>query len=350
MDKKKQMKFNVNNFLLATTTILDAREMQYHNISENHSLRVAYIALQIAQKLQYEPKEMFDLCGYALFHHYIGAEKQHLLRIEDKENKLSNLIDFVHTLEEKYDFSKKNIDNREIILNVSTRMIENEEYKNIFCEITDTIDFWLDCQTKEMMLQYIYTSLYDFTVILDFEEILEITSMFGGLYEEVNPFLEKCKKMTQYYQFEEKDEYTFLIAATLLHFGKLAIDEKIIQKIEPLTKVEYEEIKSNVYYTKNALRAIYGFDDISKWASRHQEKLNGKGYPSKLEASQLSLKDRLMSSLNIYHSLMSNKSYREKLSHDKSIELILNKVDKYEIDKAIVDDIDFVFRKKVNIK
>jgi len=346
MDKKKQMKFNTNNFLLATTAILDAKEMHSHNISENHSLRVAYIALQIAQKLQFEPKEMFDLCGYALFHHYIDEEKQLLLGIENKENKLSNLIDFIHTLEKKYDFSKKDIENRELILNASTEIIKNEAYKNIFCEITDTIDFWLDCQTKEMMLQYIYTSLYDFTIVLDFEKILEITSMFGGLYEAVDPFLEKCKKMTEYYQFEEKDKYTFLIAGSLLHFGKLAIDEKITQKIAPLTKAEYEEIKSNVYYTKNALRAIYGFDDIAKWASRHQEKLNAKGYPSKLNGSQLSLKDRLIAILNIYHSLVSDKSYRQKLLHNKAVEIILNKVNKYELDKAIANDIDFVFGKK----
>jgi len=102
-------------------------------------------------------------------------------------------------------------------------------------------------------------------------------------------------------------------------------------------------LKSNIYHNKNALRSIYGFDNISKWATRHQEQLDGDGYPSKIEASELSLKDRLMAVLNIYNSLLDEKYYRSAFSHEEAIEILNIKAKNYYLDKAIVNDISEIF-------
>ena len=67
MNKKTHMKFNINNFLLATTKILDVRDMETNNVSINHSLRVAFLSLKIAEKLQKEPKLMFDYVHIVYF-------------------------------------------------------------------------------------------------------------------------------------------------------------------------------------------------------------------------------------------------------------------------------------------
>jgi len=198
----------------------------------------------------------------------------------------------------------------------------------------------MDCQTPNMILQYIYSTLYDFTEVLTFEKILEKTKMMGGIFEEVDSLLDKCNKMAEFYSFEEKDKWTFLIAGSMVNFGKLTVLDNLINKTEKLTHDEYELLKSNIYHNRNALRSIYGFDDISKWATRHQEQLDGNGYPSKLKANELSLKDRLMAALNIYNSLLSNKSYRTNFTHEKAIEIMKLKAKNYHLDDAIVQDID----------
>jgi hypothetical protein len=41
------------------------------------------------------------------------------------------------------------------------------------------------------------------------------------------------------------------------------------------------------------LQSIKGFETISKWASFHHEKLNGKGYPFHLEGSNLPLGSKI---------------------------------------------------------
>jgi response regulator RpfG family c-di-GMP phosphodiesterase len=345
MDKKTQMNFNLVNCLLATTDILDAKDIEQNTITKHHSLRVAYISLKMSEKLQYEPKEMFDLVSYGLFHNYINQSNTKLFKIDDSKQKISSIVELVNEIDAKCDFSNVTISNRTKIINHIELLPVENDIKKIFLEILYPLDFWLDCQSSSMMLQHIYSTLYDFTIVLTFEEVLEITAMFGNLYENVEEFLARCSSMCDYYDFEHKDKLTFLIAASMVNFGKLTISEKILTKKEKLSFEEFEHLKSNVYHNRNALRAIYGFDDISKWASRQYEQLNAKGYPSAIGANSLSLKDRLMSVLNIYNSLLSDKPYRRKFSHTEAIDILEEKAKNCEIDRAIVKDLDSNFRK-----
>ena len=342
MDKKKQMNFNLNNFLLAVTDILDVRDIEQNNISKSHSLRIAYISLKLGEKLELQPKEMFDLCAYSLFHNYINDSNSKLLGIENSSNKLSHIVEFVHRLDEGYNFSNNQIENR---LKIISDVKENskQEFKDSFLKISTTIDFWMDCKSPNMITQYIYSTLYDFTEILTFEEVFNRTKMFGSLFENMDELIDKCKTMTKFYNFEEKDQWTFLIAATMINFGKLTVSRKIIDKKDQLTDDEYEVLKASIYHNKNALRSIYGFDDIAKWATRHQEQLDGNGYPSQLKASELSLKDRLMSIVNIYNSLLSGKVYRSKFSHNEAIDILKIKAKDYHLDSAIVKDMGEIF-------
>ena len=345
MDKKKQMNFNLNNFLLAVTDILDVRDIEANNVSKSHSLRIAYVSLKLGKELKLEPKEMFDLCAYSLFHNYINDSNSKLFGINNTCNKLSNIVNFVHQIEEQFDFSINEIENRyKIIESVKENSnTEYKEYKESFLKISSSIDFWMDCQSPNMILQYIYSTLYDFTEVLTFEEVLNRTKVFGSLYEDVNSLLVKCKKMIHFYNFEEKDQWTFLIAASMLNFGKLSVPKRIIEKKDKLTVYEYEMLKSNIYHNKNALRSIYGFDDIATWATRHQEQLDGNGYPSQIKANDLSLKDRLMSVLNIYNSLISNKVYRKEFTHKEAVDILKVMEKNYYLDTSIVKDIEDIF-------
>ena len=340
MDKKKQMNFNVNNFLLATTNILDVRDIEMNNVSENHSLRVAYISLKLGEKLAFEPKKMFDLCAYSLFHNYIDESSMRLLKIDDTNNSLSKVVNFVHSIEEKFDFSKKGIKNRIIIKEYISTLKNEKDLKEILLILCDKIDFWLDCQSSQMIQHYIYSALYDFTEVMDFSEVLEITTMFGSLEYEIDNLLKLSKKMADFYSFEEKDKWTFLIATSMANFGKLSVPKEILNKSEKLSEEEYEILKSNLYHNKNALRSIYGFDDIAKWSSRHQEQLDGKGYPFGLYANDLSLKDRLMAVINNYNSMLSSRPYRNKFSHTESIDILNIKEKNYHLDRAIIEDLE----------
>ena len=383
MNKKIQMNFNLNNFLLAMSTPLDFVERNTCNTSNNHSKRVAYVAFKFAEKLKLTAEEMSDLCSYSLVHNnglyqsesknekYFNTSEKNIKDfpfLHKRENILkyqnehfdgsgffglkgseiplfSQIISFADILDSKFDLSKDNIENRIEIINfvkLNENYIFSKELSEYFLEFSSDISFWHDLQNENDILQYVFSKLLDFTCILDFEQILEITSVFTNIESKNSTLLENSKKILDYYAFEHKDVFTFLIAVSLQNIGKLVIPKSILNKTTKLNENEYEIVKSYPYYTKKALSNIMGFNDISIWASNVQETLDGKGYPFGRSGKDLSLKDRLLAVLNIYESLSQEKSYRKAFSKDEAIKIMYKMVEEGKLDKAIIGDINEV--------
>ena len=221
MDKKKQMNFNLNNFLLSVSDILDYREIEQNKTTQNHSIRVAFISIKIGEQLNLDPKQMFSLCAYSLFHNYINKNNCNILEIHDDNLILSRIVNFSHYIDETYSKDK-------IFKPLVTNNSFDKNIDSIFLELSMPMSFWLDLQDKDSILQYIYSALHDFTVELNFEKILDITIVFGNLYKNVSSLLEITNSMTNFYNFEHKDKMTFLISSSLVHFGKLKVSDKLM--------------------------------------------------------------------------------------------------------------------------
>lgn len=357
MNKKKQINFNLNNFLLAISVALDSKEENYNkNISKNHSKRVAFLSLLIAKKLNLSESELSDLCAYSLSYKLIKEDELNISllpfeshkNIFNKDSILNEIVDFSYLINSSFDLSKNDINQRETIVEFVKENINKnftKESADSFLDITSYINFWMNMQNENEILLYIYSNLNDFTKALDFEDLLKITRIFTNMLDNENDIIEKCEKMCNYYEFEHKDKYTFLVAASLQNIGKLMISNNILLKTSKLDKNEYELIKSYPYYTKMILNSIMGFNDISNLASKVQETLDGKGYPSQTSSNDLSFKDRLLSTLNIYNSLQSNKVYRKGYSHKDTIEIMEDLAISNKIDKSIIKDINTIFSK-----
>ena len=70
-------------------------------------------------------------------------------------------------------------------------------------------------------------------------------------------------------------------------------------KKNELNIYEIEKIKTYPYYTKNFTK-YYRFSDITSWAIKIQERLDGSGYILGLSAKNLNFKDRLLQTLYAY--------------------------------------------------
>lgn len=356
MDKKRQIKFNLNNFLLSTSFVQDVFEKDLYNVSKNHSKRVAYLSLKLGQEFGFDAKQLNDLCAYSLVHNIAlkkerNYNKDHLEFAQELVNKLpfmceekdiikyhreyyngsgifalqndqiplfSQIISLANHLEEKFDLSCENIENKAKILEYlqnNKNILFSEDLIKKFFKISSKIDFWLDMENENDILYFIFSSLHDFTIDADFEDVLIYTSIFDSLFDENKGFLDNCSKMADFYDFEHKDKQTFLIAASLKDLGKLAV----------LGGETKEKIKAYPYYTKKVLDNLMGFSDISIWASRLEETLDGKGYPCELLGKDLSLKDRLMAVLSKYQK--------------ETIQTLEKMAKNNEIDKTILRDV-----------
>lgn len=350
MDKKKQMVFNLNNFLLAMSNILDFKEFDLKKAQLNHFKRVSYIALNLGIKFNFEPKMMADLCSLALIYNLEKNELEKIPFLNTKEflenSLIKEIIDFSSKLDKMFNLGDNQIENRVKTIEFVKENKENfsNELINNFLEVSSQISFWLDLQYENEILMYIYSSLHDFTTILDFEEILNLTTIFHKLENKNSQLLQRANIITDEFNFEHKDKQIFLIAASLQNIGKMMIPSAILNKKEKLSSSELEIIKSYPYHTKRVLSSIMGFADILSLATKVQERLDGSGYIYGFEAKSLSLKDRLLSSLVIYNALREDRSYRSAFSHKEAIKIMENEAKIGKIDESLIGIFDEVFK------
>lgn len=353
MDKKRQIQFNLNNFLLSLSSAFDEVKKRKENTSKNHSKRVAYICVRFAVEYNYKQDALFDMCAYALLNSmdcFAKEEKQKLQKIlpfKQIHPMFEQFLTLANIVDTRFDLSKNNIENKEEIISFLKQNENNlfsEDLVECFEEFAKTQSFWLDLENENKLLTYIFTTLHDNTIVLDFEQLLEITSILTLLTNDDLSIIENASKVVKYYNFEHKDEQTFKIAASLCNIGKLYIDEKILNKKEKLTTKEYEKIKAYPYYTKKILSNIIGFNDICSYAYKVQEQPDAKGYPFSLEAKDLSLKDRTLALVNIYTALTSNKPYRKAYTNSEALNILNQMAKENRVDETIVKDFEEIFK------
>ena len=66
-----------------------------------------------------------------------------------------------------------------------------------------------DLKYENEILMFIYANLHDFTIVLDFEEILKNHNNFFIKLENQIFVLEKAEKITDEFEFEHKDKQIF---------------------------------------------------------------------------------------------------------------------------------------------
>lgn len=120
-----------------------------------------------------------------------------------------------------------------------------------------------------------------------------------------------------------EDEVRALEAAALLHdLGKLAVPERILNKPGPLTPVEYEQMKSHAAIGAGILSRIEFPFPVVPIVRHHHENWDGTGYPDGLRGQHIPLGARILSVVDCFDALTSDRPYRRRMAPDDAVEII----------------------------
>ncbi|ACA55963.1 GGDEF domain-containing protein [Clostridium botulinum] len=107
----------------------------------------------------------------------------------------------------------------------------------------------------------------------------------------------------------------------LLHdIGKIAIEENILNKSEELTDDEWQEIKRHSEIGYRILNTVNDMLEISEYVLYHHERWDGKGYPKGLKGEEIPLQSRIITIIDAYDAMTSQRSYRSALPEESAIE------------------------------
>ena len=99
-------------------------------------------------------------------------------------------------------------------------------------------------------------------------------------------------------------------AAPLHDIGKIGIDDNVLRKQSGLERSEMQ-------YMENEFLQI-----AENMALYHHERWDGKGYPVGLSGTEIPIEARIMSVVDVYDALTSQRPYKKPFTHERSMEII----------------------------
>jgi putative nucleotidyltransferase with HDIG domain len=109
--------------------------------------------------------------------------------------------------------------------------------------------------------------------------------------------------------------------AALLHdIGKIGVPEKVLSKAGPLTDEEWEVMKLHPTVGSNIVKSFKPISHIAPVIHAHQEKYDGSGYPKGLQGNEIPLGARILTVVDAYDAMTSDRCYRKGRSHQEAAE------------------------------
>ncbi|RMG03882.1 MAG: response regulator [Nitrospirae bacterium] len=136
------------------------------------------------------------------------------------------------------------------------------------------------------------------------------------------------------------DEQTceFLRKAGILHdIGKIGLSETLLLKPAPLAEEELEVIKQHPLIGEEICKPLQSLHQILPAIRHHHERWDGRGFPDGLKGKEIPLMARVLSIVDSYDAMLSERPYREGLSEKTVIRIMEEERDLGQWDPELLD-------------
>jgi HD-GYP domain-containing protein (c-di-GMP phosphodiesterase class II) len=155
------------------------------------------------------------------------------------------------------------------------------------------------------------------SVICGFNQLLDLRDLNTGIHS--TRLAEWAIRVARRLGIPESDLYQIEVAALLHDIGKIGIPDAILKKEGKLTDEERALMNKHPEYSWSILRMFSGLEKASLYALHHHESYNGAGYPGGLKEEEIPIGSRIVSVIDAYDAMISNRCYRKGLSHEEAV-------------------------------
>ncbi|MCG2731126.1 MAG: HD domain-containing protein [Acetobacterium sp.] len=314
--------------------------LKFEAINPHQHARIGWLLLK-------DYREFTEIARIIKFHHVDWRDGEGLAfngEVVMPESHLIHLADRIATL----------IARDEKIINQKDRIYKkiesasgqkfNPEYVKAFERLKEKEFFWYDLESISNGRRY-YKRIKFKDQCLNIDELIGITKLFARVIDFRSNFTAVhsegvsavAKRLAQHFNCDELTCKKIQAAGYVHDIGKLTVPTEILEKPGALSKEEFDVIKEHTYHTYVLLFQVKGLEEINEYASMHHERLDGTGYPFKLEAKDLSLGARIMAVADIFTAVSENRPYRKGMQKEAVVEVLRKMSIENKIDKSIVE-------------
>ena len=142
--------------------------------------------------------------------------------------------------------------------------------------------------------------------------------------------LDSLIRKTDRYNLSWEDRSLIVTASALHDIGKMAIDERILNRQGRLSYEEYESVKTHTILGARMLEGLENYKnerlikiaiEICRW---HHERYDGRGYPDGLVGDEIPISAQVVSIADVYDALVGKRSYKKEKTHEQAVKMILS--------------------------
>ncbi len=188
--------------------------------------------------------------------------------------------------------------------------------------------------TEAHSLSDVHESVNSAITILRTRKLLDSSSDRSSVIESLHQMLMECDAETELHVRRTRelgDRLAYLIGLSeyecdqlsllcLFHdIGKVGIPREILNKAAKLTDAEREIMRSHAEKGYRIARATPELNVIASAIRHHHENWDGSGYPDGLRGEAIPLLSRIISVVDAYDAMISDRPYRKAMSHEAAV-------------------------------
>ena len=191
-------------------------------------------------------------------------------------------------------------------------------------------------ELESLVAEQIYEKEQNSLLMIDIlSHIVEFRNGESGLHvvhvrKLTEVLLERLAAKNPSYGLNQESIALISEASALHDIGKIAIDDKILNKPGRLTDEEFVIMKTHSAIGAQMLEGISVHKgeplvqvayEICRW---HHERWDGRGYPDGLKGAEIPISAQVVAMADVYDALTSERVYKAAFSHEKAIAMICN--------------------------
>ncbi|MEJ5256726.1 MAG: HD domain-containing phosphohydrolase [Fervidobacterium sp.] len=290
----------------------------YESPTKDHTLISSFEVSKISALLKHFP----NLSSSILLHHALP----NYLNESSTKDVAANVISISEEISKYVLVNDEELTYEDFLVPLS--MIKNRFFGSVY-----------DAALKVIKQEYIRWMLYDIKagfnrerLIQEFkldtkltiDEIIEIGAVLAYIIDSKSQFTrEHSWRVAKVSAAIAKEillnEHEFFIAGLFHDIGKITTPIEVLEKKGKLTAAEMDIMRKHVYYSYLIL--LEHEDEPWFWpAVRHQERIDGSGYPWKLRGNQMSFKDKILQVADYFTAVLEPRPYRGANTPEKAYE------------------------------
>ncbi len=201
---------------------------------------------------------------------------------------------------------------------------------DLFLELGEDEAFWDMLGAEDVDEQLFAMAACTREVPVDEDYLDAIAAAFGEVIDAKSPYTaghsERVCILTDHIAdrmgLEPARRRSLRRAAALHDLGKLGVSNRVLDKPGKLDALEWVQMQRHAALTQEILGRVGVMRDMASIAAAHHERLDGAGYPQRLNALSIGMETRIITTADFFDALTADRPYRAAMPVAKALSIM----------------------------